>query len=162
MEPTAFSEVKDSGVREDFPTGSRRDTRNGKGRYDLLSPIAVDRLARHLENGAKKYGDRNWEKGQPIMRYIDSALRHTFKWLEGNRDEDHLSAAMWNLQAAIHTESCVLRGILPNELLNDVPNYLPTKEDSACRDVPGHLPLPFPIPMSTKWQESADKPTTSL
>lgn len=28
-----FSEVKDSGKRQDFGTGSVRDTRDGKGRY---------------------------------------------------------------------------------------------------------------------------------
>ena len=68
--------IKDSGVRQDFETGSRRDTRDGKGRYDLLPMRAIQRLARHFEGGAKKYGDRNWEKGQPISRYLDSALRH--------------------------------------------------------------------------------------
>ena len=35
----------------------------GKGRCDLLPPNALLRLARHFENGSKKYGDRNWEKG---------------------------------------------------------------------------------------------------
>ncbi|HUS51203.1 MAG TPA: dATP/dGTP diphosphohydrolase domain-containing protein, partial [Candidatus Paceibacterota bacterium] len=71
-----FKEVKDSGKRQDFDTGSRRDTRDGKGRYDLLPVRAIKRLAKHYENGAKKYGDRNWEKGQPLSRYLDSALRH--------------------------------------------------------------------------------------
>jgi len=36
-----FDAVRDSGKREEFDTGSRRDTRQGKGRYDLLSPIAL-------------------------------------------------------------------------------------------------------------------------
>lgn len=63
-----FNEVKDSGKRQEFQTGSIRDTREGKGRYDLLPPHAIFRLAKHFENGAKKYGDRNWEKGQPLSR----------------------------------------------------------------------------------------------
>ena len=123
-----FKEVKDSGKREEFNTGSKRDTREGKGRYDLITPIALFRLARHYENGAVKYGDRNWEKGQPISRYLDSAIRHIYKHLEGYRDEDHLSAGAWNLMGAIHTEEMIERGLLPKEL-NDLQTYLSKKED---------------------------------
>lgn len=112
--------IKDSGARQDFTTGSRRDSREGKGRFDLLPMRALQRLARHYEAGAKKYGDRNWEKGQPISRYMDSALRHTCKYLEGQRDEDHLIAAAWNLMCAADTEERVKSGLLPKEL-DDTP-----------------------------------------
>ena len=115
--------VNDSGKRQDFDTGSIRDTRDGKGRYDLITPIALKRLAQHYENGANKYNDRNWELGQPLSRYIDSAIRHLYTHLEGHRDEDHCSAAIWNIAALIHTEEMVNRGILPKEL-NDLPNYI--------------------------------------
>lgn len=73
----------------------------------------------HFETGAAKYGDRNWERGQPIQRYIDSALRHMFNYQEGRRDEDHLIAAAWNLLAAVTTEERVRAGKLPEGLLND-------------------------------------------
>lgn len=108
--------TKDSGQRQEFPTGSRRDTREGKGRYDLVSVPAIRRLAGLLERGAEKYGDRNWEKGQPLSRYLDSALRHTFQVLDGKTDEDHAAAAMWNLMAFIHTEEKIAAGDLPAEL----------------------------------------------
>lgn len=52
---TKFDKVKDSGKRENFTTGSRRDTRVGKGRFDLLPPKCIMRLAKHYENGATKY-----------------------------------------------------------------------------------------------------------
>ena len=99
-----YTAVKDSGAREEFPTGSVRDTQEGKGRFDLIDPHAMLRLARHYENGAKKYGDRNWEKGQPSSRYLSSAIRHLFKYLAGMRDEDHLAAAAWNVFAILHNE----------------------------------------------------------
>lgn len=99
-----FDEVKDSGVREDFASGSVRDSREGKGRYDLISPYATRRLARHFEAGAAKYGDNNWTKGQPISRYLDSALRHINNYLEGQRDEDHIIAAAWNILAVADHE----------------------------------------------------------
>lgn len=121
MRKTQFEAVKDSGVRSDFGTGSVRDTRDGKGRYDLLSPKALRRLARHMENGCRKYGERNWEKGQPIMRYFDSAIRHLYSHIDGDRSEDHLAAVMWNIHCAIHTEECIEEGSL-SEDLDDRPN----------------------------------------
>ena len=118
-----FKEVKDSGKRQEFKTGSVRDTSEGKGRYDLITPVALARLAKHYENGSRKYGDRNWEKGQPICRYLDSAIRHLYKHLEGDRSEDHLAAGAWNIMGAIHTEEMIERGLLPKEL-DDRPTYL--------------------------------------
>lgn len=99
-----WNRVQDSGNHQEFSTGSKRDSREGKGRYDLVSPLFMRRFTKHFENGAVKYGDRNWEKGQPISRYLDSAMRHLYGYLEGKRDEDHLAAAAWNVHAMIHTE----------------------------------------------------------
>jgi len=118
-----FNEVKDSGKRQEFSTGSVRDTRIGKGRFDLISPIALKRLAKHYQNGSSKYGDRNWERGQPLSRYLDSLIRHAYCLLEGQKDEDHASAIAWNAMAFVHTEEMINRGILPKEL-NDMPNYI--------------------------------------
>lgn len=118
--------IRDSGKRRKFKSGMVRDVVEGKGRYDLLSVIAIDRLAKHYENGAKKYADRNWEKGAPLSTYLDSGIRHIFKFIEGHRDEDHLAAAMWNIAATIHIEEMIERGLLPKEL-NDLPNYLKKK-----------------------------------
>ena len=111
-----YDAVKDSGERQEWNTGSVRDTRTNKGRYDLLPVYAIKRLAQHFEHGAVKYGDRNWEKGQPLTRYLDSALRHTFQVLEGKTDEDHAAAAAWNIMAFIQTQKWIEDGILPKEL----------------------------------------------
>jgi hypothetical protein len=91
--------IKDSGSRREFETGARRDMNSGKGRMDLLPAEAILRLTRWYELGAGKYGDHNWERGLPLSCYIDSALRHIFKFIAGCDDEDHLSAAVWNLLA---------------------------------------------------------------
>lgn len=114
--------IKDSGKREEFATGSRRDTRHGKGRFDLMPTWALQRIARHFEAGSIKYGDRNWEKGQPLSRFLDSALRHTMLHLQGRRDEDHITAAAWNILCLIDTEERIKAGLLPAEL-NDLPTY---------------------------------------
>lgn len=109
-------EVKDSGAREEFDTGSVRDTRKGKGRFDLVSPIGLRRLALVYENGAEKYGDHNWQKGQPLSRYLDSAARHLYAWMGGDRSEDHLMQCAWNCFAYVHTEEWIKEGRLPKEL----------------------------------------------
>lgn len=113
-----FDRVQDSGERQEFSTGSVRDTNKGKGRFDLIPAHALKRLAQHYENGAVKYGDRNWEKGQPLSRYMDSAIRHAYAYLGGSKDEDHLAAVAWNALAAIETEYRIEKGILPEELDN--------------------------------------------
>ena len=96
--------IKDSGSKREFESGAVRDYSEGKGRCDLLPACALLRLAKHYEAGAKKYGDRNWEKGQPTSVLMDSALRHLFKYLDGWKDEDHLSAATWNILGAMWME----------------------------------------------------------
>jgi len=115
MGPVTF-ELKDSGNREDFSTGSRRDTREGKGRFDLIPTMALRRLAAVYEKGAVKYGDDNWKKGQPLKRMLDSALRHIVCAAEGQEDEDHLFQAVWNLVAIAWTLEEVRSGRLPREL----------------------------------------------
>lgn len=60
-------------------------------------------VAIHFEEGAKKYGENNWQKGIPVKRYIDSAVRHYLKWLRGDDDEPHDRAFCWNIMCAIWT-----------------------------------------------------------
>lgn len=99
-----YKEVKDSGKREEYDSGARRDTRAGKGRYDLVPPVALKRVAKHYENGAVKYGDNNWRLGIPSSRFMDSLLRHANRYLDGERDEDHLAAVIFNAMAIIYNE----------------------------------------------------------
>lgn len=109
-----------------FETGSQRDIRDGKGRFDLLPPEALFALAKHFEQGARKYEDRNWEKGQDLGTYCDSGLRHLVSFMAGQVDEDHLVAAAWNLVAAITTRARIQAGILPSTLDNMPPQHLRT------------------------------------
>lgn len=60
-------------------------------------------VAIHFEEGAKKYEERNWEKGIPAHCYVDSAIRHYLKHLRGDDDEPHLRAALWNLLCLMWT-----------------------------------------------------------
>lgn len=115
-------DLQASGEQQEFSTGAVRDRQTGKGRFDLLPPAAINRLAKHFEKGAAKYGDRNWERGIPLSRYFDSALRHAFSYLQGRSDEDHLVAACWNFLAALETEHRAANGQMSAELLDIGPN----------------------------------------
>lgn len=115
-----FDKVKDSGARQEFDTGAKRDVQIGKGRFDLLPGYALYRLARHFENGAAKYFSRNWEKGMPLSRYADSASRHFNKAIMGLKDEDHWIGCAWNIMCLVETQKRIELGILPKEL-DDLP-----------------------------------------
>ena len=118
-ENTGF-QLKDSGERQEFSTGAQRDIQQGKGRFDLLSPVALRRLAIIMERGAIKYECRNWERGMPLSRFMDSAIRHLMQLLDGMDDEDHAGQALFNIMGYIHTEHRIKNGQLPKEL-DDMP-----------------------------------------
>lgn len=75
-------------------------------------------VAKHFEDGAQKYGENNWQKGLPESCYIDSAIRHYMKYLDGWDDEPHDRAFVWNLMCLIwtHDHITVKKGdIVENE-----------------------------------------------
>jgi hypothetical protein len=174
--------IKETEQKENFATGSVRNSRVGKGRFDLIAnragsvfhiydktnfisgelyslsdtyqkildyigsgeisflhsafediAISIDsrdgkylsylhRLAKHYEGGAKIYAPRNWEMGQEVSRYLDSALRHLAQYIAGETDEDHGAAALWNLIAVPHMLNLIVEGYLPDSI-NDLPIY---------------------------------------
>lgn len=64
-------------------------------------PDMMLEVAKHFEEGAKKYGESNWRMGIPVNCYIDSAIRHYLKWLRGDNDEPHDRAFVWNIMCCI-------------------------------------------------------------
>ena len=78
---------------------------SGSEREDLIKKYAAMYLdvAHQFEDGAKKYGEHNWQKGIPVSCYIDSAVRHYLKLCAGWTDEPHDRAFVWNLMCCIWT-----------------------------------------------------------
>ena len=109
------AEIKDSGERTVFESGAVRDMHEGKGDMVSLPNSAILRLSKHYESGAKKYGRWNYTKGIPVSSFLDSALRHIFKYLDGWDDEDHMSAAAFNILGAMEMEA-------KHKELIDIPN----------------------------------------
>jgi hypothetical protein len=76
----------------------------GKLRYDLLPPLAMDELVRVYTFGVQKYAARNWEKGLPWTKWFAAIMRHVMDWLKGeNLDPEsgihHMAHAAWNCLA---------------------------------------------------------------
>ena len=115
-----------------FETGAVRDT-GGKGRMDLLPMCALLRISKHMEDALTHYPERNWEKGLPMHSMIDSAMRHLAKYMDGQTDEDHLSAAATNLLMAMWTEE-------KRPDLQDIPARLHKTDDTSCV-IPGQMSI---------------------
>lgn len=69
---------------------------------EVLAEMFLD-VAHHFEEGAKKYGENNWQKGIPVHCYLDSAVRHYLKQVRGDEDEPHYRAFVWNVLCCIWT-----------------------------------------------------------
>ena len=93
-----YSFVNSGDERLLYCTLSLFNEKLGCDKYTLILEVA-----KHFEEGAKKYGDRNWEKGIPVHCYIDSGVRHYLKFLRGDKDEPHDRAFCWNMLCAIWT-----------------------------------------------------------
>ncbi len=94
-------EVKDSGQRQQFESGMQRDVTDDKVRFDLVfdGPMLA-RYAAHLTKGAEKYEPRTWMKAnsaEEMDRFRQSAIRHFMQWANGEVDEDHAAAVMFNI-----------------------------------------------------------------
>ena len=91
-------------VNVEYETGAVRSDDAEDTRYDLIPQVGLRRLAETCAEGAKKYGERNWERGFPATSLVNHALRHLNLWLLGDGTEDHLAHGTWNLLALMHFE----------------------------------------------------------
>jgi hypothetical protein len=83
---------------EQLVTGVKLDA--GKSRLDLIPPHAIKALGDTFAYGAKKYADRNWEKGMDWGRVYAATQRHLNEFWSGNDIDpesglQHLAQAMF-------------------------------------------------------------------
>lgn len=112
-----FDSVIDNNTEKiEYIGGAIRDNQSDKLRIDLIPEYSLYRLARHYQNGAKKYAERNWEKGLPLSTFIASAKRHLMMVDMGDKSEDHEIAVAWNMFGLAWTKRMIEIGELPPEL----------------------------------------------
>lgn len=79
-----------------------------KLRYDLIPIGPLAEVAHVYTQGAKKYSDRNWEKGLQYSRVYGALLRHIFAWWGGEQRHEasmhHLASAAWAALALLEYE----------------------------------------------------------
>ena len=87
-----------------------------EGQWENNAADAFLDVAIHYEEGAKKYGEHNWELGIPLHSFIDSGVRHLLKVERGDTDENHARAFLWNMLGALWT-------IENRPNMDDLPTY---------------------------------------
>lgn len=93
--------TEDSKVK--YESGAVRSSDAELTRYDLISPIGLAAVAAACAEGAQKYAPFNWERGMPATDMLNHGIRHIYLFLAGDRSEDHLGHAAWNVLGAIHS-----------------------------------------------------------
>lgn len=110
--------VKDSGQRQSFESGMVRDVQTNKiGWHRVADGPMLKRWAEHITKGGVKYpdvapGKPNWTLASgeaELQRFRQSAFRHFMSWFNGETDEDHAAAVMFNLNGAEYVKE-KLRG----------------------------------------------------
>jgi len=119
--------TKDSGAREEYDSGMRRDSQDGKANFHLVIPKDVPyedqmftRWAALMTRGAEKYGERNWELAdseEELERFKSSAFRHFMQWISNEQDEDHAAAVYFNIAAAEYVKHKLLEEEIEKLLL---------------------------------------------
>lgn len=93
--PSVDEVIKTGGEGKKFDTD--------KLRVELLPIEPLEKIAEILTFGAKKYGERNWEKGMKWSRLFGAGTRHFWAWFKGE-DYDKESG----LLHLAHLGCCVL------------------------------------------------------
>ena len=81
----------------------------GKLRFDLIPVRPLAKIAWIFTMGARKYADRNWEKGILFCRLFGAMMRHAWQWFAGETydQEDkqhHLASVAWTAMVLMELE----------------------------------------------------------
>lgn len=87
-----------------FNSGAVRDSSLGKPNVHDMQGYTMLRFGYHMESGEQNYGESNFLKGIPDKVAKESLARHYAKFMAGKKDEDHLSAMIFNIQLLMLNE----------------------------------------------------------
>jgi hypothetical protein len=98
--------------KRQFDSGAIRDNDTNKPDFiETISWTAFRKFGEYMTSKKQKYGAGNFKKGIPIESYEQSLVRHLQKYLENKyedgqqeREEDHLSAMVFNLFGILHEQ----------------------------------------------------------
>lgn len=86
-------------MQTDPTTGGRKGSK--LARFSLIPPDFLWALAEHYGKGARKYEDRNWQRGYNWSLSLDALERHLTLWKGGEThdpetDTHHLVCVAWH------------------------------------------------------------------
>lgn len=87
--------------------GKKNDVKDDKTRWELLPLECLEEVARVYTEGAKKYGDNNWQNlDNGYERYKGALLRHlyasTIEEFDSETKVRHEAAIAWNALAMLY------------------------------------------------------------
>lgn len=121
-------------------TGAVRSNSVEGFRFDLIPLLPLLAQAANLDEGAIKYGDGNWLKGFKLSELYNHLMMHLVLWLAGDKSEDNLRHAQWNLNALIHFEKLGRVDLDDIQAVRDASGITPDMIQSlkeACRNTVG-------------------------
>lgn len=86
------------GISEVVPGGANREPSTLEpANWFSIDYETARAIAETAHEGDTRYGIENWSKGIPASNLINHALEHIFKALSGDRGQNHIAHAIWNL-----------------------------------------------------------------
>ena len=87
--------------------GKKNDRKDDKTRWELIPLDCLEDIARVYTEGAKKYGDNNWQNlDNGYERYKGALLRHLYAYYLEEFDPEtkvrHEAAIAWNALALLY------------------------------------------------------------
>jgi hypothetical protein len=106
-----------------FESGAIRDLDNTKPDFiETISWTAFRKFGEYMTSKKQKYGAGNFKKGIPVESYEQSLVRHLQKYLENKyedgqqeREEDHLSAMVFNIFGILHEQGRINKNAQTNK-----------------------------------------------
>lgn len=94
-------------LKNDAIEGKKFD--DNKPDFSLLSPIAIEQIAKVMTKGQVKYGSHNWRNGIQFNRLYAAMQRHLNSWHSGDHKDpetglSHLAHAACNLMMLLEFE----------------------------------------------------------
>lgn len=102
--PALEGKMEDGGERMVFEGGALREPAKGKGRYDLITPLGIERSRRWNENS------RMDDDARPSMSPLEMVYEHIQEFRRGVRRTDHIAAAVNYLLDHLNRESVQVDG----------------------------------------------------
>ena len=99
-------------------------------RYDLIHPDFLRRLAETMGEGqAKGYPPHNWMRGFEDTVYFQHAMNHLELWRMGDKTEDHLAHAAFNIMGLMFIQDHMPELVTLQKAFHVQGRALPTNEN---------------------------------